>query len=266
MNALRVAAIGVAIFACVTASSRGQQAGGLNPRELFEQLDSNSDRVVAAEEVPDAGRAAFKRLLAIGDKNRNGKLEADEFRALIEKAASAVARAGMPRERFSALDKNGDGKVSKDEFTGPPARFAQLDADHDGFITLQESRAPIAAAVGDGRMLPPRLKAMDKNSDGKVSRDEFTGPAARFDRIDADGDGFLTLQEVRQFAARVAAAAPGRGAVARFDALDKDKSGKISREEFPGPAKRFDRLDSDHDGSLTRAELRAATGARPATK
>lgn len=265
MNALHVTGIALAISASIAAGTSAQQVAGLNPRELFEQLDSNSDRVVAAEEVPDAGRAAFKKLLAVGDKNHDGKLEAEEFRALIAKAAGAFGRAGMPRERFAALDKNGDGKVSKDEFAGPPARFAQLDADHDGFVTRQEAGGPGMPPGGPGA-LPPRLKAMDKNNDGKVSRDEFTGPAPRFDRIDADGDGYLTLQEVRQFAARAAAASPGQGAFARFDAIDKNKDGKISREEFPGPAKRFDRLDADHDGSLTRAELHAAASTRPAPK
>jgi hypothetical protein len=36
---------------------------------------------------------------------------------------------------------------------------------------------------------------MDQDRDGKVSRDEFTGPKARFDQLDKNGDGFLTQQE-----------------------------------------------------------------------
>jgi Ca2+-binding EF-hand superfamily protein len=39
---------------------------------------------------------------------------------------------------------------------------------------------------------------------------------------------------------------------ARFDA---DKDGKITREEFRGPARLFDRLDRDYDGVLTRADF-----------
>ena len=35
---------------------------------------------------------------------------------------------------------------------------------------------------------------------------------------------------------------------ARYDA---DKNGRITREEFQGPAELFDRLDRDHDGALT---------------
>jgi hypothetical protein len=38
---------------------------------------------------------------------------------------------------------------------------------------------------------------------------------------------------------------------------DKDKDGKVSREEFSGPKQLFDRLDANHDGSLTREEHEA---------
>lgn len=43
---------------------------------------------------------------------------------------------------------------------------------------------------------------------------------------------------------------------------DANKDGKISREEFRGPAPLFDRLDRDKDGSVTRAEHDAAAAAR----
>jgi arylsulfatase A-like enzyme len=37
-------------------------------------------------------------------------------------------------------DRNGDGKVSRDEFRGPPERFNRLDRNRDGFITKDEER------------------------------------------------------------------------------------------------------------------------------
>ena len=41
-------------------------------------------------------------------------------------------------DRFKQLDKNGDGKVSAEEFPGP--LFKQMDKDGDGFVTPAEAR------------------------------------------------------------------------------------------------------------------------------
>jgi len=44
------------------------------------------------------------------------------------------------------------------------------------------------------------VRNSDRNGDGKLSRDEFPPERAQlFDRIDADKDGFVTLQEVQAF-------------------------------------------------------------------
>ncbi|MCF6175276.1 MAG: DUF1566 domain-containing protein [Victivallaceae bacterium] len=44
-----------------------------------------------------------------------------------------------PSSFIKHLDKNGDGKVSKDEFTGPKRRFSRLDKNSNGFITDDEA-------------------------------------------------------------------------------------------------------------------------------
>jgi len=53
-------------------------------RDLFMELDANNDRVIERAEVPEAGRKAFERLLNHGDANHDGKLEAEEFRDLLQ--------------------------------------------------------------------------------------------------------------------------------------------------------------------------------------
>ena len=45
---------------------------------------------------------------------------------------------GSPAHFFRTIDKNGDGKVSQDEFRGPPQRFKLIDSDNDGFVTKEE--------------------------------------------------------------------------------------------------------------------------------
>jgi Ca2+-binding EF-hand superfamily protein len=40
-----------------------------------------------------------------------------------------------------------------------------------------------------------QFKQRDKNNDGKLSRDEL--PAALFEKLDADKDGFVTEEELK---------------------------------------------------------------------
>jgi acetyl esterase/lipase len=49
-------------------------------------------------------------------------------------------------EQFRRLDRNKDGKLTKDEFTGP--LFNQIDTDKDGIVTAEEDRKFIQRRVG----------------------------------------------------------------------------------------------------------------------
>jgi acetyl esterase/lipase len=74
----------------------------------------------------------------------------------LDGAAAAEAAKKLEGYRVRAVlsqnDKNGDGKISKDEMKDQPFLFGQLDADKDGFVTAEEIAAyyrrtqPIAPA------------------------------------------------------------------------------------------------------------------------
>lgn len=65
-------------------------------------------------------------------------------------AAKGAKPKKSPEQRFSRLDKDGDKKLSKDEFVGKKQdekkakaekRFGRLDKDSDGFLSLEEFKA-----------------------------------------------------------------------------------------------------------------------------
>ncbi len=68
--------------------------------------------------------------------------------ALLTAAGSASAQMPAPADMIKNWDKNGDGAVSRDEWTAagrPAERFDMVDANKDGKITAAELEAAMAA-------------------------------------------------------------------------------------------------------------------------
>jgi Ca2+-binding EF-hand superfamily protein len=195
------ALVGLSLGASSTASGQAvpKQANPAPLRELFLELDTNGDRVVSPDEVPDRGHAAFQTLLKHGDRDRDGRLSAEEYRDLMQRAGQARAGLATPEQRqrrFAQIDANHDGKLDGKELPGGPARLRLLDRDGDGsvsrdeFVAMSPNPAGPRANPAAGPLLR-RLQAMDKDGDHRISREEFTGVPARFDRLDTNHDGFL---------------------------------------------------------------------------
>jgi Ca2+-binding EF-hand superfamily protein len=172
--------------------------------QAFIELDSNLDSTLERDEIPDSGLKAFQTLLKYGDLDKNGKLEGSELRALGE---TLRQNAPLGVARFDQMDQDKDGRLTRAEFSGPPALFDRADADSDGAITKAEAARfagsqgetkPALAKQASGLRKPGRaILDMDTDDDGKISREEFQGRPAQFRRIDGDGDGFLTRDELR---------------------------------------------------------------------
>jgi hypothetical protein len=119
--------------------------------------------------------------------------------AVVLAAASPVwaQQRGGGLDRLVAMDANGDGAITRAEAEAArTAQFNRLDTDHDGYL----SQAERAAAPGGGRMLN---QLPDGDSDGRISRTEMmAAPYRGFDRLDADGNGTLSAQEIETARAR----------------------------------------------------------------
>ncbi len=154
-----VVLVGVGV---VLAQAPGQQA--IQFRELFAQLDANRNGVIEKEEVPAKSQAAFDRLLLRGDSNHNGKLEAEEYRAVLEELKEfAEQTKKQATKRFQSMDKDSNGKVSRDEFTGPKERFDLLDKNGDGMLTQQEFLGGVQAKAAGKAAAKKKANAVQKS-------------------------------------------------------------------------------------------------------
>ncbi len=116
---------------------------------------------------------------------------------------------------------------------------------------------------GGGRA--ERLKRMDTNGDGEISRDEWRGPPQFFERMDADGDGVISGKEMDVSGRTGRGQGQGgqrsgqRGGGLQPDAMDADKDGKISKKEI---GDWFEKSDKNGDGFVDKDEWTAASSGR----
>jgi Ca2+-binding EF-hand superfamily protein len=110
-------------------------------RGLFEVLDADHDGGLGVREL----RAAWDRLTAVGCVT-DGKFDRSKLpRHLLACVSqghpeSPLAKPARPGPAwFAAMDRNGDGDVSKREFTAGADVFATLDADGDGLLSAAEA-------------------------------------------------------------------------------------------------------------------------------
>jgi Ca2+-binding EF-hand superfamily protein len=142
-----------------------------------------------------------------------------------------------------------------------------------GLASLTLLAAPVLGADAAAKKSdPPGFSALDKDSDGQLTRAEAarnSNLAKRFNEVDGDKDGRLTRGEyLKVMAAKdfrslrqelADFVEPGSEEKERpgFNELDRDGDGKLSRAEAtrnPVLAKRFGETDDDKDGSITRVE------------
>jgi Ca2+-binding EF-hand superfamily protein len=111
--------------------------------------------------------------------------------------SSAQSVGDTAAQRFAALDKNGDGRVSEDEYDAA-ALFRTLDGDHNYRVTVEEVQA-LLGPDRDGRLTAAdRIRVADLNGDGELSQEEVERVAEmRFQSLDTNHDDELTLAELQ---------------------------------------------------------------------
>lgn len=109
-------------------------------------------------------------------------------------------RGAFPNPVRDALDADTDGALSAEELAAASTALAKLDANGDGAVAAEELTPP-APEGGDGPRPgrgPGRLvQAIDTNEDGNISAEELAAAGASLAKLDADGDGALSGDEMR---------------------------------------------------------------------
>lgn len=223
--------------------------------DLFKKLDADGDGNISESDVPEEHRRMFDRLLSENDKNKDGKLNLDEFRSgLMEDRRRAEAgrdgaqpglgRGIEPGEVFKRMDRNGDGKLTADDLPEQgrdrfKAFAERVDADKDGAISEEEFRKAPRPEGGPGRDGGPRREGGP--GEGEPRRD---GPP-REGEPRREGGPF-------QGGPRVGMAFPVAPIMA---AIDSNKDGEISADELAAASSELRKLDKNGDGKLGREEI-----------
>jgi len=224
--------------------------------QRFRDFDKDRDGLISLREWT-RDQAEFRRM----DRNNDRTLTPDEYIARGDVASRAA--------QFTEWDKNRDGVLQGNEWTGPRALFHQLDRDANSVLSRQEYMDIEGVQAADrtgsifadpvqpqrerrgtrvGSRVDPernrRWRALDTDGDGVLSQDQWTGDQHWFDLLDRDNNGAVTSAEYLT---------PDFQAM--FDELDDNRDGRVARAEWTGRLATFRQLDANADRSLTREEL-----------
>jgi Ca2+-binding EF-hand superfamily protein len=264
---------------------KGQGTKDQPPQLLFlgekKPLRFGLDVRVRGRPYQQAWEDFIGRLFDYADVNGDKFLTADEAQRLPQPRVLLA----LMRQQFGFFDEK------------PVAPFAEIDANKDGKISLDELKTyyrkngfgPLQPQPdpeqGAAQVLTDALfKHLDLDKDGKLSKEELARAEKTLAALDANDDELIIPEELvpgLEYGFGQAPRRPGQKEAAPLLSLvnpddppakqaapllaryDKDKNGKLSRAETGFDEATFNALDANKDGQLDATELAAWFKRRP---
>ena len=200
--ALLTLAMAAAATSAIAIAQQATPAHGARHGHLDTNNDGAIDRAEAGKLPGLASR--FDQF----DTNHDGRLDAGERPHM-----RGGRHGGHGFDGIARLDKNGDGRIGRDEVAGDDrlsgklaGEFGAIDANHDGYLVRSEAQAWHARMkprrmADRARRLDERFAAADLDRDGKLSKLEVGEKMPRMEQgfawMDGDRDGFLSRGELQ---------------------------------------------------------------------
>jgi Ca2+-binding EF-hand superfamily protein len=161
-------------------------------------------------------------------------------------------------------DKNGDGKLGKDELPqGAQDEFAQIDTNKDGSISPDELQQHADRMAAQRPQLVEVIFYAIDVPEEPVTTQELQSAYDQLRKLDKNSDGKIDDSELKMMREQRKKERTDHV----FAALDRNKDGKIGKDEARGLwADNFAQLDKNNDGFIDHQEVEAACAAHAAAQ
>jgi len=223
----KVVSDGTAVF---TIGNQSVQLSCYMPRGVYGQtapsnnvllFPDNGRGFITEKDVAGPQSQGMRVMFDLIDRDGDGKITRREFDAFVSLQRSftplplSLVYSAQTPSLFQLLDTNGDGRLSVREVREAWSRLIALEPSSKEFITRAALQPQGALRFGRSAEVfsfnpamvytqpvnrqstrgPLWFRKFDRNGDGEVSRSEFPGSQAEFDRLDTNKDGYISVEE-----------------------------------------------------------------------